>query len=190
MKSLVFLGMALVAAVPAAGGVPAESPASTAAREAANYDTLLKFYPRRALAAREEGLVGFTMTLDKAGHPTDCQVTHSSGHRLLDEETCALMLIHGVFKPARNEAGNKAAHVTEGVVNWKLPGSGAVKPVVPTQMAIADAPEKMICKRSLRIGTLADYERTCMKRSEWKRMSDQMKEPWEEIKRNAITNGN
>ncbi len=190
MKALIFLGMAMAAAIPAQGGVPAETRATTAAREAANYDTLLKFYPRRALAAREEGLVGFTMTLDKAGHPTDCQVTHSSGHRLLDEETCALMLIHGEFKPARNEAGNKAAHVTEGVVNWKIPGGGAVKPVVPTQMAVADAPEKMICKRSLRMGTLADYERTCMKRSEWKRMSDQMKEPWEEIKRNAITNGN
>ena len=29
-----------------------------------------------------------------------------------------------------------------------------------------------------------------MTRRDWKRMSDQMKEPWEEIKRNAITNGN
>lgn len=190
MKALVILGLAMVASGAAQAGTTGGTPAATTARDAANTDTLMKYYPPRALAAREQGLVGFTVRIDKAGHPTNCEVTHSSGHRLLDEETCALMLIHGVFQPVKDAAGNKVIQVSEGVVNWKIPGGNGSAVMVPTKVTAANAPEKMICKRTLRTGSLADYERTCMKRSEWKRMSEEMKEPWEEIKRNAVTNGN
>jgi protein TonB len=185
MKAMGFLGLALLASVAA----QAETPAEKAVREAKNYDTLLQYYPKRALAAGEQGLVGFTIRLDKAGHPTNCEVTHSSGFRQLDDETCQLMLIHGVFKPVNDAQGNKTNEVTEGVVNWKLPGAAA-NTVAPVKVTAANAPEKMICKRSLRMGSLADYERTCMTKSDWQRLSDQMKEPWEEIKRNAETRGN
>lgn len=189
MKALGFLGLALLASVSAQASAAPETDAQKAVREAKNYDTLLKYYPKRALAAGEQGLVGFKIRLDKNAHPTNCEVTHSSGHRLLDEETCQVILSHAVFKPVKDEAGNKVNQVTEGVVNWKIPGGGgAVRR--PVEVAAANAPEKMICKRELKTGSLADYERTCMPKSEWKRMSDQMKEPWEEIKRNAITNGN
>ena len=190
MKALVLLGLAMIASHSAYAATPGETPAATAAREAANFDTLMKYYPPRALAAREQGLVGFTIRLDKAGQPTNCEVTHSSGHRLLDEETCALMLIHGVFKPVKDAAGNKTNQVSEGVVNWKIPGADGAPIMAPTQVTAATAPEKMICKRELKTGTLADYERTCMTKNEWRLMSDQMKAPWEEIKRNAVTNGN
>ena len=190
MKTLVLLGLAMIASHPAYAATPDETPAATAAREAANFDTLMKYYPPRALAAREQGLVGFTVRIDKAGQPTDCEVTHTSGHRRLDEETCQLVLIHGVFKPAKDAAGNKTIQVSEGVVNWKIPGADGAPIMAPTQVTEATAIDKMICKRALKTGTLADYERTCMKRSEWRRMSDEMKEPWENIKRNAITNGN
>lgn len=190
MKALGILGLAMFATVAAQATTPAEIPAAKAAREAQNFDTLLKYYPPRALAAREQGLVGFTIKIDKAGHPTECEVTHSSGHRLLDDETCQVILIHAVFKPVTDAAGNKTNQVTEGVVQWKIPGPGGQPIVAPTEVTAANAPEKMICKRALRMGTLADYERTCMTRRDWKRMSDQMKEPWEEIKRNAETRGN
>jgi TonB family protein len=188
MKVLGLLGLALLASAPALA--LQETPAGKAAREAQNYDTLLKYYPARAMAAREQGLVGFKVRLDKAGQPTNCEVTHSSGHRLLDEETCQLILIHAVFKPVKDAAGNKTNQVSEGVVNWKIPGAGGAVPAAPIAVVASNAPEKMICKRELRAGTLADFERTCMTRSEWKLFSEQMKEPWEEIKRNARTRGN
>ncbi|HMI40847.1 MAG TPA: hypothetical protein VK485_06425, partial [Sphingomicrobium sp.] len=60
----------------------------------------------------------------------------------------------------------------------------------PVKVTQANAPEKMICKRELRQGTLVGYERTCMTKRDWQRLSDQMKEPWEEIKRNAYTLNN
>ena len=182
MKAFGILALALLAS----GTALAESSTDKIARDAQNYDTLVKYYPKRALANGEQGLVGFTVRLDKAGHPTNCEVTHSSGHRLLDEETCQLVLIHAVFKPVKDANGNKVNQVSEGVINWKIPGSNSAAPLLaPKQVTAANAPEKMICKRALKTGTLADYERTCMTKRDWARLSDQMKEPWNEIKRNA-----
>jgi len=185
MKSIGFLGLVLLASV----AVQAETPGEKAVREAKNYDTLMQYYPKRALEAGEQGLVAFKVRLDKAGQPTNCEVTHSSGYRQLDDETCQLILIHAVFQPVKDAEGNKVNQVTEGVVNWKIPGAAA-NTIAPVKVTAANAPEKMICKRSLRMGTLADYERTCMTKRDWQRLSDQMKEPWEEIKRNAETRGN
>ena len=190
MKAMAMVGLAMMVAVPAPAANPVETPDAKALREARNFDTLLKYYPPRALAAREQGLVAFKLSIDRAGHPTACEVTHSSGHRRLDNETCQLILSHAVLKPLVDSDGNRKAHVTEGVINWKIPGSGATALVAPVKVSASNAPEKMICKRELKTGTLADYERTCMTRREWKRLSDQMKEPWEEIKRNASTMGN
>src|SRR5688572_386371 len=125
MKALAMLGLTLVVAVPAQAANPVETPEAKARREAQNFDTLLKYYPRRALAAGEQGLVAFKLSIDRAGHPTACEVTHSSGHRQLDNETCQLILSHAVLKPLTDSNGERKPHVTEGVVNWKIPGSGA-----------------------------------------------------------------
>lgn len=191
MKLLGILGLAMFASVGAHAAAPTETPVEKAVREGRNFDTLLKYYPPRALAAGEQGRVGFKIRLDKDGQPTNCEVTHSSGHRWLDEETCQVILAHAVFKPVKDAAGNKVNQVTEGVVNWTIPGAGgAAVAARPMAVVASNAPEKMICKRELKTGSLADYERTCMTKSEWKRLSEQMKEPWEEIKRNATTNGN
>lgn len=188
MKTLGLLGLALLASVEAQAAPP-ETLSQEAVRKASNYDALMKYYPKRALVAGEQGLVGFKIRLDKDAHPTNCEVTHSSGHRALDNETCQLILSRAVFKPVKDTAGKKVNQITQGVVNWKIPGAtGAV--ARPMAVLAATAPEKMICKRELKTGSLADYERTCMTRAEWKRHSDQMKEPWEEIKRNASTSGN
>lgn len=185
MKAIGIFGLALLASA----GIQAETPTAKSVREAKNYDTLLQYYPKRALAAGEQGLVGFTIRLDKAGQPTNCEVTYSSGHRQLDEETCELMLIHGVFQPVKDSEGNKVNQVTEGVVNWRIPG-GAKNAVAPIKVAEAKAPEKMICKRELKIGTLASYERTCMTKTEWRRYSDEMKQPYDEMQgRKGMTTG-
>ena len=178
MKAMGFWGLALLASVAA----QAETPAEKAVREAKNYDTLLQYYPKRALAAGEQGLVAFKIRLDKAGHPTNCEVTHSSGYRQLDDETCQLVLIHAKFKPMKDAQGHKINFVTEGVVNWQIPGaSGPSVPLAPVAVTMANAPEKMICKRNTRIGTLAGSERTCMSKRDWQRMTDNMKKPYEDI---------
>jgi outer membrane biosynthesis protein TonB len=53
-------------------------------RDAKNWEVLHSMYPKRALENREEGLVGFTVKIDAAGSATECKVTHSSCHPLID----------------------------------------------------------------------------------------------------------
>lgn len=137
-------------------------------------------YPPRALAAGEEGPVFFVASLDKNANVTGCQVTHGSGHPLLDEETCKLIVLHAVFNSARDADGHLVKRNVEGVVNWTLPGH-APAPINYAGTATKDQPEKQICKRTVRIGTLADFQRTCMTATEWARQSDEMKQPWEDI---------
>ena len=154
-----------------------------------NWDVFLKLYPQRALAAHEEGAVGFLVTLDSQGMVTGCQVTHSSGHPLLDEETCKLITLNAVFKPDPGSSPSQT-RTSEGVINWRLPASMTVV-APPTPVTAANAPEKVICKKSVRTGTLAGFERTCMTQREWNRQSDETKQTWDEIQgRKGSTKGN
>ena len=149
----------------------------------------MKLYPKRALAAGEQGLVAFQLTLDRNGHPTACQVTHSSGHKLLDNETCDLLMMHAVFQPPKDAEGNRlAVFRTEGVINWRVPG-GDTKLVSPVKVAKIDPLEKKICKRTLRIGTLAGYERTCMTAREWETQRAESLGYMDEIQGKGFTSG-
>jgi TonB family protein len=179
----------IVAVLLAAPPAFAQGADPKAAQNAANLEIFQKLYPARALAAREEGAVGFKVTLDKQGAVTGCEVTHTSGHPLLDQETCNLITLHALFKP---EAGGSQSQVTthEGVIAWKLPASTSPL-AAPQAVSSASAPEKVICKKTLRIGSLADYERTCMTRREWARQTDEEREMWDEIQgRKGATKGN
>jgi TonB family protein len=147
-------------------------------------------YPARALAAGEEGPVFFTVTLDKDAHPTSCQVTHGSGHPLLDEETCDLIVHHAVFNSAKDASGHLVRQTAEGVVNWTIPGHTPA-PINSTSAALAaqKTTEPQICKKTVRIGTLADYERTCMTPSQWAHQSDEQKQTYDELQgRKGSTN--
>ena len=157
----------------------AQGPGSRSAQNALNWDIFLKLYPSRAIAAREEGAVGFKVTLDNKGEVVGCQVTHSSGHPLLDNETCQLITLHAQFTPDPNLSPSQTK-THDGLIAWKLPASvTALAP--PKPIAPAAAPEKMICKKVLRAGTLADHERTCMTPTEWAKQSDEMKQPFADV---------
>jgi TonB family protein len=178
MKAIGILGLAFVVAATA----QAETPAEQSARLAQNWSTLQQHYPARARKAGEQGLVGFSIRIDKSGQPTNCEVTHTSGYRQLDDETCQLVLIHAKFKPVKDAQGNKINFVTEGVVNWQIPGAeGPSTPAIPAAVTAENAPEKMICKSNVKIGTLAGSERTCMSKRDWLRMTDEMKAPYDDF---------
>ena len=137
-------------------------------------------YPPRALAAGEQGAVFFVVKLDKDAHPTTCEVTHGSGHPLLDIETCQLIMLHAEFKSAKDANGHLIKQTAEGVVNWTIPGR-APEPIAPILMTGDQKPEQQICKKSVRVGTLAGVERTCMTRSEWAKQSDDTKKRYEDL---------
>ena len=159
------------------------------AQNASNWDVFLKLYPRRALAAHEEGTVGFKVTIDKQGTVTGCQVTRTSGHALLDQETCTLITLNAEFQPEEGISGSQV-RTREGTISWKLPSSTA-QLAAPQAIASADAPEKVICKKTVRTGTIAGIERTCMTQREWTRQSDDAKEQWGEVQgKKSATHGN
>jgi TonB family protein len=168
---------------------PAVAGDQGAAQNAINWDILQKLYPKRALAAHEQGAVGFIVTLDNKGDVTRCQVTHSSGYPLLDQETCQIITMHAQFN-ANPSLSPSQTRTHEGLIAWKLPASTTVleppKPVV-----IATAPEKVVCKRTTRVGTLAGFERTCMTPTEWAKQSDNQKQMWDEVqgRKGATTEG-
>ena len=176
-------GAALLAA---AAPVSAQS---QAAKNDSMWNVFLKLYPPRALKAREEGVVGFLVTLDSKGDVTNCQVTKSSGHPLLDEETCKLVTLNAVFKPDPNLSGSQT-RTSEGVITWKLPNS-TTQLAAPTAVGSNAVPEKVVCKKVVKTGTLSGYERTCMTPTEWAKQSDAMKADFEDIQgKKGSTSGN
>ena len=156
-------------------------PDKKAVRDANNWDVIHKLYPPRALAAREEGLVGFMVEIDSSGSPTRCKITHSSGHPLLDLETCQLIMMHATFnRPTGASPSQRRSY--EGVVNWRLPTTAStVAPAPPKAIAEAAAPEQLICKRIPRTGSLAGFERKCMSKSDWQRASTESRTVWDQL---------
>jgi len=109
----VIAGACLLAA-PAALAQPADQKAG---QNALNWEIFQKLYPKRAIAAREEGAVGFVVDLDSKGEVTRCKVTHSSGHPLLDEETCQLVTLHAQFTPDP-ALGPSQTKSHQGLIAW------------------------------------------------------------------------
>ncbi|HEX8240080.1 MAG TPA: energy transducer TonB [Allosphingosinicella sp.] len=175
MARLIFLSALLIgAAAPALAGS-----SDKAARDAVNGEVLLSQYPPRALAAGEQGSVGFKVTLDRDGYASACEVTHSSGHKSLDQETCELILSRAAFKGIKDGGGRKVSSVHEGVVNWRLPGSTAApSPTWASAGLGKPKPEKKICRRRVKTGSLANYERLCATQADWDRMAQRTKEEW------------
>jgi TonB family protein len=165
---------------------PAQSPQEEL-RQANNWQVLHKLYPARALAAHEEGLVGFTVKIDAGGNPVSCKITRSSGHPLLDLETCELIMVHATFK--RVEGLSRSQQRTyEGVVNWKLPATAqSSSPAAPKQVAQAAPPEELVCKRFPQTGSNAAFERKCLTRSEWRKLSDETRHDWEELRKDGAS---
>ena len=167
----------------------AQAPDPKAAQNASNWNIFQKLYPPRAIAAREEGAVGFRVTIDAKGLVTGCEVTHSSGHPLLDQETCKIITMNAEFKPETGLSGSQV-RTRDGVIAWKLPDS---KTALNAPKALANASEldKVVCKKSVRTGTVGAVERTCMTKRQWARQSDEEREMWEDIQgKKCATHGN
>lgn len=177
----------LVSAVPAL----AQATDTKAERDSKNWEVFQQLYPARAILAREEGVVGFKVKIDATGNPTECAVTHTSGHPLLDNETCQLVMLHATFQ--RPEGSSLSQDRTyDGVVNWRLPTTPASKTLVaPKRIAEGAGPEKVICKKVQKTGSNAAFERVCLTQREWNRAAAEAQDTWGEMQgKKGMTNGN
>ena len=132
-------------------------------------------YPPRALAAREQGSVKFRVEIDEKGIVQSCKVTGSSGYERLDDETCTLVVEHAKFRPVLDGEGIAREAVHDGVVNWRIPGGSAPIKLVTSG---SQAPDKVICKRVEKTGSLVSRSRVCMTAREWSQQADQYQDEY------------
>jgi len=78
-------------------------------------------YPPAALAAHQQGTVGFSLAVDAEGTVTGCRVISSSSAVALDEATCRLIQPRARFEPARDAAGRAIAGTFTSRVRWEFP---------------------------------------------------------------------
>lgn len=183
------LGWALVLGFGVVVPAVAQTPDAATARNALNWETLMKLYPPRALSAREQGVVGFSVKLDKDGHPTECEVTRSSGFPLLDQETCQIITLHAVFKATGAATGSQVS-THQGAINWQLPSGTSVAAAPAKPVKVAAAPEKMICKRVPKTGSNVATERVCLSRRDWQTSSEDSRREFEDLQgRKGSTSG-
>ena len=171
-----------------AASVAGMSPDPTQSVQSKNGEFIFSQYPPRAKAAGEQGSVRFRAEVDAKGNVMSCNVIGSSGFRRLDDETCEMIVDHATFKPTFNHEGKAREAIHDGIVNWRLPNAS---PVVTQQVASADTPDKIICKRIPKTGSLVTHSRLCMTAREWELKSDQFQEDWGSLQgRYGSTHGN
>jgi periplasmic protein TonB len=160
----------------------------SAAAQTKNGEYIFSQYPPRAKAAGEQGAVRFRAEVDAKGNVMSCKIVGSSGYRRLDDETCEMIVDHATFKPTLDSEGKAREAVHDGIVNWRL-ANGA--PVAAPKVAVADVPDKIICKRIPKTGSLVTHSRLCLTAREWEFKSDQFQDEWGSLQgRFGSTHGN
>jgi len=136
-----------------------------AVRTSTNGEFIARHYPPRALKAREQGKVGFRLVVEPDGSLGTCDVTESSGSNALDNETCELILRYARLTPVRNEDGRAVRAVQNGYINWKLPANAPQ--IASASPSTGQSPDRIICKRTARTGSLVARTKQCMSARQW-----------------------
>ncbi len=78
-------------------------------------------YPGEAVRHGWQGDVVADLTISPEGRVSTCRIVTSSGHGLLDEATCKIMLKRAKFYPARDKDGRPVADTLRTPpINWRL----------------------------------------------------------------------
>jgi protein TonB len=78
-------------------------------------------YPPSAIRAEAQGIVGFTLDVDKDGRVTNCAIVSSSGSAVLDQATCRIMTARAQFVPAHDRKGRPTTDRVWARIKWVLP---------------------------------------------------------------------
>lgn len=146
---------------------------------------IFRKYPPRAKAAGEQGDVVFRADYDKKGSILSCEVTKSSGYKRLDIETCELIVKHARFKPELLNGGKRIEGVQTGLVEWRIPGAPPPAAGQARRQAAFDNPDKIICKKIPRGGSLVIMSKQCLTKREWEFQSDEARDTVGEAQRRA-----
>jgi TonB family protein len=78
-------------------------------------------YPDQALRQNAQGTAGVRFWVDKQGRPRDCNAVQSSGSKILDNRTCAVIVKRGRFDPARTASGEPIESIGFLRIRWVIP---------------------------------------------------------------------
>ena len=67
------------------------------------------------------GTANFRLDIAANGRVSNCSITRSSGHSVLDEATCTLIQKRARFEPARDTSGDAVAGSYASAIRWDLP---------------------------------------------------------------------
>ena len=165
-------------------GFAPETAQEQAYRQAENGELVFKSYPPASLRAGEHGIVEFEVELFKDGRLRRCAVTKSSGFTRLDEATCDMIVRYARFNSA--EAHLNARGMRNGQVRWELP-AGLVKAVPPPaavqqKISLAAKDEGLICRRTLKVGSLQRRTKMCLTRSDWAKAEEIARKETEDMR--------
>jgi protein TonB len=72
---------------------------------------ILEAYPTAAKREGLEGTVALSVVVTPDGRASDCKVTQSSGHTIIDDAACGGMLRYARFEPALDKEGNPVSGI-------------------------------------------------------------------------------
>lgn len=78
-------------------------------------------YRSRWIRENLSGVASFTLEIDTRGKVSECTITRSTGHDVLDGATCRLLTRRARFNPARNSNGDKVTGTYSSSVAWEIP---------------------------------------------------------------------
>lgn len=79
-------------------------------------------YPMSAVRNGEQGTAGVKFWVSKEGKARDCEVVESSGSKVLDQQSCSIIVQRSHFEPARTAAGEPVESIAYQRIRWELPG--------------------------------------------------------------------
>jgi protein TonB len=78
-------------------------------------------YPREAARRGWEGNVVADLTISPEGRVSACKIVTSSGHGMLDDATCRIMLKRAKFRPASDKQGRPVADTLRTpAIEWRV----------------------------------------------------------------------
>lgn len=77
-------------------------------------------YPAEAFAARREGKVALSLTIEPDGRLSACTVTAPSGFGALDAHACPHLLAHTAFHPGLDESGRRFGGTVAATLRYML----------------------------------------------------------------------
>ena len=78
-------------------------------------------YPFLARKMDWDGTVEFILKVNRAGKVSNWDILTSSGHEILDRQTCRILISRANFEPAHDENGNAAETRFVSKMRWTLP---------------------------------------------------------------------